>query len=166
MRAAYRRREGPPKRAILAAALDLLSRREYSCVELSAALSRRGYEAEPIEAIVKRMTDNGLQSDERRAASLVRVGAQRGRGQRRVAADARVAGLTEEQLSAALEQEPTDWLAQARRVAERAFGPAPYTDRAIRHKVMNKLLQRGFEMDMARRVAQASADDFDDGCTD
>lgn len=125
--------------------MDLLARREHSLAELRRKLSRRFPDAEGVERALERLSRQGLQSDRRFAESFVRQRIERGQGPLRIAAEARQRGLSDDDLSEAMEGLQPDWPLLAQRVARGKFGdsaPATPQERARRIRFLQ---YRGFE---------------------
>jgi len=140
------------------AALALLARREYASAELTAALVRKGYEPQVASATVAELAGEHLVDDTRYAESLVRMLAGRGQGPARIRQELRAAGLTEEQVDAALEGGP-DWQALAVQVRRRKFGadlPGEWSERA---RQMRFLQYRGFSGDHVSRALDCALQD-------
>ena len=110
-------------------AMDYLARREHSAEELSRKLRQRfGSNAEVIELIaqqIDRLVGEGLLSDERFAASVVRQLIERGFGPKRLDAELRARGVRDvwERCADAVELE-VDWFDKARKVYQKKFGNA------------------------------------------
>lgn len=139
----------------------LLARREYSRKELRDRLARRNHAPEAIEEALARMAEEGYQSDERYALSLVRFKSP-GRGGRRLRQDLALAGVRgdlAEQALAAAGSEVERCVAMLRRHE----GKAP--DAALRQRVTRWLAGRGFGFDAIGKAWKvvfegADIDDF------
>ena len=135
-------------------AMDLLARREHATEELAQKLRKRfrirSDERGIIEAILIRLTDEGLLSDDRYAASLVRQCINRGLGPRRIAQELKTKGISASlasiMLSATIE---VDWFEQAETVFIKKYGALLLPDareerqKAV-HKRMSFMQYRGF----------------------
>ena len=139
-----RSRDGDPPDA-KERALALLARREQSASELGRKLVRGGVGGDEAIATVASLRDNGLQSDERFAASLIRRRASAGYGPRYVEAELRTHRIDPRRLGELL-AEP-DWRDIARRTIERRF-PAGIADREAGQKAAQFLARRGFPSDV------------------
>lgn len=135
------------------AAMDLLARREHSQKELHEKLSRRFSDAsnEQILAQVDRLTNEGLQSDERLAEAFTRARARRGQGPVRIRMELKGKGIDgalidSTLLSFTMDNECVDWSVLAAEVAERKYPDLQKAgeDPRLRGRVTRFLQQRGF----------------------
>ena len=153
-----------PKREATAAqrALALLVRREHSRPELTRKLVARGIDPAEASAAVTKMSETGWQDDLRFACSLVRSRVARGQGPVRIRAELATHGLDAAVVSAAFEAlaeaGEDDWVARARELAQRRFGPdlEPWP---VRRKASEFLIRRGFDGDSVRRAVRFDPED-------
>ncbi|MFA9438950.1 recombination regulator RecX [Uliginosibacterium sp. sgz301328] len=139
-------------------ALRLLATREHSRSELRRKLNSRAQEGDDVEAVLDRMSETGLQSDERFAESYVRsrsgrVGSARLRrelAERGVSPD-----MAEEALAEAL---PDDEMSRARAVWQKKFAAAP-ADAREWAKQARFLQGRGFPVDIIRKLLKEPFDE-------
>jgi len=139
------------------AAMDLLSRREHGSEELTNKLRRRFKRHENalniIMAELERLIAEGLLSDERFAASMVRQLISRGLGPRRLDQELRSKGVRKAWQSCADAPElAVDWFERAEHVYLKKFADKPLpVDSAERQKERAKrarfMQYRGFEAD-------------------
>lgn len=141
-------------------ALGLLSRREHSQRELKRKLDHSGFAGDEAAQALQRLQQQSFQSDARFAELLVRSRVSQGHGPRRIRAELRTHGISDEEAQQALDQQDEDWLALARRVYRRRFGTAAGTDRQESHRRAGFLLRRGFDAATVRAITHA--DDVDD----
>lgn len=143
-------------RAARLAAADLLSRRAWTCAELSTRLRRRGAPPEVAAEVVADLTVRGYLDDARFARQWVETRSARGYGPARLAAELRARGVTVALVRVALaSREPVAELERAREVARRRL-PAlrrAHPDRAAA-RLRDHLLRRGFEAAMVARVVR------------
>lgn len=144
-------------------ALGLLVRREHSRRELARKLEVRGVEAAEAEATVARMAEAGWQDDARFAATLARERAQSGHGPLRIRAELGMHGLDGDTVEAAFralaESGEDDWLASARSLVRRRYGPGVTDDVGLRRKAADFLFRRGFDGDTVRAATAFDDDD-------
>lgn len=105
------------------AAMDLLARREHSRHELLVKLTRRfGDSPELFEQEIRKLTDEGLQSDSRLAEAFIRARTNRGQGPVKIKMELRAKQVGDELISIAFEECGIDFAALARSVAFKKFG--------------------------------------------
>lgn len=134
-------------------AIGLLARREYSRAELAQRLAKKSFEHCAIEECLDKLIEQGLQSDDRFAASFVRSRILRGQGVIRIKGELRQRGVDQETLNAAFESvaasEHVDWFELARDTLARRFDSSGETpkERAKRERF---LASRGFDFEQIR----------------
>jgi regulatory protein len=142
-------------------AVGLLARREHSGRELRRKLDARGVEPDEAEAALRRLAEQGYQDDARFADMLVRSRIGAGQGPQRIRAELGTHGIDDSAVEAAFDENPVDWTEEARRVVQRRYRPDELADPLRRRKVIEFLLRRGFELDVARTATlPAPADDL------
>ncbi|PKO85619.1 MAG: recombination regulator RecX [Betaproteobacteria bacterium HGW-Betaproteobacteria-12] len=130
-------------------ALQLLTRRDYCRAELRAKLTAEAESADELEAVLDRLQEERLLSDQRYAAQ--RVVARAGRyGNARLRQELRQKGVGDEEITAAL-PEGGDESARCRAVWARKFGELPHSAEE-RARQMRFLQYRGFSGEAIRRV--------------
>lgn len=132
---------------IRGAALDLLSRREYSRRELSNKLAVRfglPVDDEAIRVCLDRLAADGYQSDERFAEVFVRSRRARGYGPVFIEQELRQRGIDSALIAEAVQRCNTDWLAVAGDLKRKKFGAGLVTALQEKAKVMRFLRYRGF----------------------
>lgn len=144
-------------KSLRARAVDLLSRREYSRLELKRRLAPFAESAEELDALLDELAARHWQSDSRFAEQFA-ASRSRKYGSRRIAMEMRERGIDRDTIREALAEQ--DDLATAREQWRKKFGQPP-ADAAERAKQMRFLASRGFSMDIIRKVI-AGCDDFPD----
>jgi len=130
-------------------ALGWLARREYGFEELVSRLVRDAeLDRTEAQALVQRLADNNLQSDERFVESFVRSQLNKCRGPIRIRADLRQRGISEGQWRDALEGINWHELAEQRR--SRKFGEVLPTEPSERARQMRHLAGQGFPESVVR----------------
>ncbi len=138
-------------------ALRLLAQREHSRSELLRKLGPHGSHDE-IDAVLERIAETGLQSDQRFAEAWVRAKAPRF-GSARMRRDLIERGVERDLVEAALAGECTDDDAErARRVWAAKFGRAP-ADRREWARQARFLQGRGFSTTVIARLLKESPDE-------
>lgn len=145
------------------AGMDLLARREHGSAELKTKLTKRfrkrDCEPDLVEQVIRQLTDEGLLSDERFAASRVRQLASRGYGPSRIRNDLRqqrVEHLISDTMDEAFDSE-VDWEAEAAAVYDKKYGAAPIEgDWDARQRERGRRLRfmqyRGFGAEVSQRL--------------
>lgn len=143
--------DGQQRNEIREAALRLLGRREYSALELSTRLRARGWSGDDVEAVIARLAEAGLQSDERFAESFARARTERGYGPRRIVAELAQRGVDRHAAARAIEALEVDFCAIAEDFCRRRYGDAaPPGDVRERARRSQALYRRGFEAEHVR----------------
>ncbi len=137
-----------PGKSLKARAVDLLSRREYTRLELKRRLSPFAENAEEVDALLDELAASRWQSDARFAEQFA-DSRSRKYGSRRVAMEMRERGVDSDTIKQTLSGHND--LATARSQWLRKFGQ-PASDAAGRAKQMRFLASRGFGMDIIRQV--------------
>ena len=127
-------------------AMNLLARREHLRAELYHKLRKRfGAEAEvEIDAELDHLAGENLLSDERFAESYIRQRSGKGYGPDRIRQELRQKGLDGGLLEIAMEDAEVDWVAIAREVRLKKFGPAQPGDFKEKARQLRFLNYRGF----------------------
>ena len=130
--------------------MDLLARREHSRSELARKLSRHFNDRAELHAALDRLTEEGLQSDDRFAASFVRERMLRGQGPRRIASELIQRGVSAALVGHALQAVPAEacetWESLADQALFKRFGSQDLVgiDAEERVRRLRFLHQRGF----------------------
>ena len=142
--------------AVRAAAIALLSRRDFGSVALRERLTARGFAVTAAAAVVAELQREGTVNDARYAQNYVVFHAGRGQGPVRIAAELRRKGLSQALIEGALAEGP-DWAALARQVRKARFGapPSGWPEKARQARFLQ---YRGFSSDHIRAATGA---DFD-----
>ena len=134
--------------------------------ELGRSLAARGYVAPAVEAVLDRLTDNGLIDDRRYAERAVETHANRAVGVYAVRRKLRAKGISDEDAEAALgaldDEQQAEAAQKAARSLLRKYEGLPA--REGRAKLSQALARRGFSWDAVREAVDAvwDADDWDD----
>ncbi|MEM8499595.1 MAG: regulatory protein RecX [Pseudomonadota bacterium] len=106
------------------ACIDLLARREHSCLELRRKMTRKfkdRFSAEQIERAIETLAAEGLQSDLRFTESFTRAKYERGDGPYKIKAALQERGVHSGLIEQALEDEQLDWQRRALLLHRRRF---------------------------------------------
>ncbi|NVJ66024.1 MAG: regulatory protein RecX [Gammaproteobacteria bacterium] len=141
-------------------AMDLLARREHSRRELINKLKIRGYEGEEVEDYLDRLTERGLQSDQRFAESYVRMRSGNGYGQRRISQELQQKGIAESKISQIYEEMALDWYQIALEIWQKKYNQLPGNDLKLKAKQSRFLQYRGFDFDIINWIFSRKPEDY------
>ena len=133
----------PPGRAVRAAALDALARRDYATEELRRKLLEKGYDTTVVAPLLEALCAEKLLDDRRYAENFVAYHAVRGQGPLRIRADLRRRGLAGSLVEECLEAYP-DWIVHLRKAQQKKFGAGLPTHYADKQRQAKFLGYRGF----------------------
>ena len=148
-------------KAVEAAAVRLLARREHSVDELRRKLTRKGYVPATIEPVIEKLAGKRLVSDERFTSAFVHHHAKRGQGPVRIRGELRQQGIPESQVEEALRRAEVDWVQLAREVRRRKFGTVPPRSLGERAKQARFLQYRGFDAGQLRAAFRDDSGEAD-----
>lgn len=150
-------------RTARAAALALVSRRDYTAAELEQKLTDKDYDADAIADAIATLRDRRFLDDARVAAAHVRTAtAIKGRGRVRIARELAARGLSAEVIDDALQAiEPQAELTSIRKILTRKRW-SPRASMADRQRLYRHLLARGFPADLIGKALGRRHDDDDD----
>ncbi len=140
-------------------AMNYLARREYGRLELQAKLENAGFNTESARVAVDRLASENLQCDRRFTDNFIQSRIDKGKGPVRARLE-----LQERRLEASLVDEilsecDANWVAMARQVREKKFGPELPADFKEKARQMRFLQQRGFEPGQIQAAVASHGDD-------
>jgi regulatory protein len=138
--------------------MDCLARREYGRAELQAKLVNQGFAPDTAAAAVAKLAAEGLQDERRFVDNFVQSRINQGKGPVRIRLDLGQRGVDEELVEEVLAERAEDWLARAREVRRRKFGPELPRDFKEKARQMRFLQYRGFEPGHCRAAASTGDD--------
>lgn len=125
----------------------MLARREYSVSELRGKLERKYNDVDDIDAVVRRLVDEGMVCDRRFAEAFVRSRIARWQGPRKIRAELVRRGVAQADIHAALDSNTASWTGLA---AEWLLRQGRLDlDYETRAKFYRRLASRGFTHDQA-----------------
>ena len=133
-------------------AMDFLARREYGKTELIKKLADKGYIFRIVGQEIQKLTEEGLQSDDRFAEAFVQSRINQGKGPVRIRLDLNQRGISDAVIEMAIDESAADWHGLATAVRLRKFGDATPADFKAKAKQMRFLQYRGFEQDQVQGV--------------
>jgi regulatory protein len=144
-------------------AVALLARRDYSTQELKKKLAERGYVEYAYEVVVGDLESMNKVNNERFSQNVVAYRARRGHGPARIRSQLHKSGISRASIDEAVKgEEAPDFLALARAVRARKFGPEIPRDRKERARQARFLQYRGFSTDHIRAVLDGDPEDASD----
>lgn len=143
------------EKSLMARAVDLLSRREYSRRELIARLQPHAESPEALQQVLDQLAQRAWQSDDRFAEQFTRSKGDK-YGSVRLRHALREKGVSPELIAQALAGQ--DDLGTARAVWQRKFGTLPSSPQA-RARQMRFLAARGFPPEIIRKILAGAGDD-------
>lgn len=149
---------GSEEKTVEAAAVRLLARREHSTEELKRKLLTKGHSEPVVAAVIQKLGNKRLVSDDRFVASFVHHHAKRGQGPVRIRAELRQQGIDGARIEQEFDNAGLDWGRLAAEVRQRKFGATRPRTLSERAKQARFLQYRGFSADHIR-----SAMNFDPG---
>lgn len=140
----------PPEKSLRARALDALSRREHSRMELMRKLAPHTDNPDELTALLDDLQQRGWLSDARFAEQLVNARQSR-YGSRKLAYELREKGVADDLVNAAVANLHGTDLERARAIWERKFGQMPASEKE-KAKQVRFLQSRGFDWDVIRKI--------------
>ncbi|MFC6635187.1 regulatory protein RecX [Microbulbifer taiwanensis] len=151
--------------ALFGAALELLTRREHSRLELRQKLADK-FPGADFDTLFERLQELNYQSDRRFAEVFVRSRVQRGQGPLRIRRELQQRGIGSDLIAAALEQAQADWFALAAEQLQRKFrspvSSALPREQQIKERARRSryLAYRGFPVDAIHWALDAEDSDL------
>lgn len=140
----------------LKTAIDLLSRREHSRLELRQKLRQKPHaEGVDLEPLLDQLAEANYQSDERYAESFVRSRVLKGQGEMKIRQLLLQRGVAVSLAEKSLAEAEVNWWELAEQQREKRFGPEYPTTRDEQVRQSRFLLSRGFPGHIVREVTQA-----------
>ena len=125
------------------AALQYISRRDYCSYELGAKLKKRGFDADTADSVIASLENEGILNAYRYIENFMSYQADRGNGPVRISGRLRALGFSTEVIERSIET-GRDWVADARQVCRKKFGPVLSRMHAERVRQARFLQYRGF----------------------
>lgn len=139
-------------------ALALLAGREHGRRELTRKLAARGFPAEVVEVVVAALESSGALAEARFTETFIRSRVAKGQGAQRIRSELAQRGVAEADVETALRDAEVDWIATARAVRRKRFGPEPPGDFRERARQARFLEYRGFNSDQIRAALEVDGD--------
>ncbi len=140
-------------------ALNLLARREHSITELRRKLTDKDFDSGEIEALLARLIQENLLSDERFTESFIQSRISKGFGPLHIRADLRERGIAATLIADSVKINAPQWRAAAQEAQRKRFGRSPASDYRKRVQQGRFLQQRGFTMEQITAALKGADDD-------
>ena len=131
-------------------AMDLLARREHSRLELERKLAARDFDQAVVGHVLTTLENDGLLSAERFASNFVASRFARGHGPYRIRRDLADRGIAAP--GAVVDDKRFDWVALAKEVRIKRFGPSAPATLKEKSKQVRFLEYRGFGEEQIRHA--------------
>ena len=141
-----------PGRDAYYVAVDLLSRREHSRVELEAKLAKKDFTEEQIASAFEQLLEHGLQSDQRYLEDFVRSRLLKGSGPLKIAHELRMRGIESDALQNYLDSQQIDWFEVATATYQKKYQSNDEIDVRERAKRVRFMQSKGFPSDVIFRL--------------
>lgn len=126
------------------AAMNLLSMREHSALELHRKLAKKFQQDAFIAEAIQRLAEEGLQSDARFAEAFISMRKRQGKGSLIVSLELKERGVAVELINDLLEPDNDSWKLLAVYVRHKKFGELMPADAKEKARQMRFLATRGF----------------------
>ena len=138
-------------------AFALLTRRDYSQVELITKLNLYAVNSEEVTKLVEELAEQNYQSDQRVAELTLASQIRKGKGLQRIKQTLKAKHLDTELSTQELEE--VDWLQQAYQLKIKKFGEEVTKDKKIKAKQIRFLQYRGFDMDVIMKAIARTSEE-------
>jgi regulatory protein len=142
---------------IRAKALELLTRREHSRLELRQKLLQRGFAADQIGPVLEQLSTERLLDENRYAELYACSRADKGYGPLRIARELRERGVPEDIVAATLNRLENDWMSKLQTLHRKRFKSQRPTDTAERMQQIRVLRQQGFTLDQIKQFFETAS---------
>ncbi|HBD7151572.1 TPA: recombination regulator RecX [Legionella pneumophila] len=133
-------------------ALRLLTRREYSAMELCDKLKQKGFSTNDVQNALYECQRLGYQSDVRFVENYIRVRIHQGYGPLKIRQELKNKGIDPDLIQSVLHQEKDNWVNYALRAWEKKFMRQDDFSYSEIQKQQRFLLYRGFDRDVISKV--------------
>lgn len=131
-------------------ALNALSQREHSRLEIAHKLTHAGFSSTEIEPLLDDLINNNWLNEERFVEAFVRRRFQQGYGPLKIRAELQQRGISQEMITEGLLKYQHQWAQSAKKLRCRRFGNITPSDQKMKAKQIRFLVNRGFLPDHIR----------------
>lgn len=136
-------------------AINLVSRREHSRLELQQKLQKRNFPQAHIDQVITYCCDSDYVNDQRFTQSFIRIKAGKGLGLNRIKMELQQKGIANDLISLALDELDLDWFELAKSLYQRKYPTPQPDDFKSRQKRQRYLYYRGFDSEQVRYASSA-----------
>lgn len=129
------------------AAMGILAGREYLQSQLAEKLAKKFDHSSHIPAVLERLVEENLQSDQRFIEAFIRSRISRGQGETRIRLELKQRGASPNLVNQLLIEAEVDWFEMALQTATVKFGQSQPADAKEKAKRMRFLQYRGYNFD-------------------
>ncbi len=137
-----------------ASALASLCMREHSVKEITDKLTRKEYQADSIEIVVKECLKDNYLNDQRFAEIFWRSRARKGFGPNKISMELKQKGISPSMIDETSQQEDLDFNQVVKDIYLKKYKKAAISDFKDKMKRQNYLYQRGFDSELIRVVIE------------
>ena len=138
-------------------AFALLTRRDYSQIELITKLNQYAVNPEEVTKLVEELAEQNYQSDQRVAELTLASQIRKGKGLQRIKQVLKAKQLDAELITEELQD--VDWLEQAYQLKVKKFGEEVTHDPKIKARQIRFLQYRGFDMDVIMKTIARTSEE-------
>ena len=135
-------------------ALNLLTRREHSALELRHKLSQRGFSRDIITPVLEQLSEQDWLSDQRFAEVYSHSRADKGYGPLRIRSELRERGVSDKTIGEMLAQLDDFWMPKLIQLQRKRFGEQANVDFDARAKQTRFLRHRGYTLSQINQLFQ------------
>jgi regulatory protein len=134
------------------AVLDMLSRRDYTRLEITQKLKSKGHSQDTTEPVITELVQAGMINERRLAESYIHSRRCKGYGPHRISSELKARGITAEMIAELLEITDNSWFAEAHKIWLKHFKGKMPCDFKNRVKQIRFLQYRGFTLEQIESV--------------
>jgi regulatory protein len=134
------------------AAMNMLTRRDYSQHEISLKLRAKGYAGADIKTVITDLAQAGLINESRLTENFIHWRRGRGYGPLRISMELQTRGVPPDTIAEHLKVSDNAWFDEARRVWQKHFRGRMPTDYQNKSKQMRFLQYRGFTREQIESI--------------
>jgi len=147
-------------RSVTETAIDSLSRREHSVLEMRRKLTQKGFDETEIEDCLEKLIANNLLSEERFTESYINMRMRRGYGPQRIAQELRERGINDEYFHDFLDHNNPEWRGVMHQQYAKKYGNKPAQEYAEKAKRAKYLQSRGFPLDWVFKIDAIDLEEY------